>query len=98
MNNSNKNSQNRIKLSESQNKKLEIISIFLLIAFATFSLFIKNTFLNTNKENIALYINGERITELNGNKIDINTDNTFIIGDLNSDYNIIEIKNKKQAK
>lgn len=84
------------KLAVSENKKLEIIAILMLIVFALISLFIKNLFNGNNKSyNITVFVNGERVSEINGIKIDINVDNTFIIGDLNSDYNIIEIKDKK---
>ena len=84
------------KLSESENKRLEIITILALIIFAVISLFIKNIF--TQKEtsdNISVFVNSKKINEINGVKIDINVDNTFVIGDLDSDYNIIEIKDKK---
>ena len=84
------------KLSEGENKKLEIIAILSLIVFALISLFIKNFFSVENPTtNISVFVNGEKINEIDGKKIDINIDNTFIIGDLNSNYNIIEIKDKK---
>lgn len=84
------------KLSESENKRLEIIAILTLIIFAVISLFIKNILTqNESSDNISIYVNSKKIDEINGVKIDINVDNTFMIGDLDSNYNIIEIKDKK---
>lgn len=84
------------KLTERENKKLEIISILALIIFALASLFIKNIFTsNEPQDNISVFVNGKRITEINGIKIDINSDYTFTIGDKDFDYNTIEIKDKK---
>ena len=87
---------NKIKLTESENKKLEIVSIIILISFALISLFIKNILIDkTPENNISIFVDGKKIEEINGIKIDINIDNTFTIGDVHSDYNIIEIKNQK---
>ena len=87
------------KLSEEQNKKLEILAILMLIAFALVSYFIanivKNGVSNTDPNNINVFVNGEKITEIDGIPIDINVDRTFTIGDELGEYNTIEIKDKK---
>ena len=85
------------KISEEQNKKLELIATAILIIFAIIS-FIFSKFIfkrNTNSNNIIIFKNGEEIKEIDGKKIDINNDDTFIIGDLDGEYNIIEIVDHK---
>ena len=89
----------KTKLSEKQNKLLETAMIIILIVFALVSYFItkiiNNGSKNTTTKNITIFVNGEKLTYVDGVKIDINVDRTFTIGDKNSGYNIIEIKNKK---
>ena len=77
------------KLNEKQNKILETIAIVMLIVFALASYFITNLIDDRNKDsrNITIFLNGE--------KIDININNTFTIGDATGEYNIVEIKDKK---
>ena len=70
----------RKKLTEKQNKLLETFAIIMLIVFALISYFITNL-INGNKEeirNVVIYVNGEKITHVNGEIIDINIDKTFI--------------------
>ena len=87
------------KLNEEQNKKLEIFAILMLIAFALISYFIsnfvKNSGSNLDSNNINVFVNGERITKIDGIPIDISVDRTFTIGGETTDYNVIEIKDKK---
>lgn len=84
------------KLTDSENKRIEIIAIIALILFAIISMLIKDAFRNKDTaRNISIYLNGKKIEEIDGVKIDINVDNTLTIGDLNSNYNIIEIKDKQ---
>ena len=85
------------RLTEKQNKILETIAIIMLIVFALLSYFITHLINGKNKDtrNVSIYVNGERLTSINGKKIDINIDNTFTIGDATNVYNIIEIKDKK---
>lgn len=87
------------KLSEKQNKLLETFAIIMLIIFALVSYFITNI-INTNKSNnntrnVNIYVNGARITEIDGEKIDINIDRVFTIGNKERFYNTIEIKDHK---
>lgn len=87
------------KLSEEQNKKLEILAILMLIAFALISYFItnaiKNSGSNMGTNNISIFVHGEKITKIDGVPIDINVDRTFIVEDMTAEYNVIEIKDKK---
>ena len=85
------------KLNEKQNKILETIAIVMLIVFALASYFITNLIDDRNKDsrNITIFLNGEKLTDINGEKIDININNTFTIGDATGEYNIVEIKDKK---
>lgn len=85
----------REKLSDKEVKKLEVIAILGLIIFAVLSYILSNFIFKSDKRNIAIFLSGERINQIDGNRIDIDRDSTFVIGDKNSDYNIIEIKNKK---
>ena len=87
----------KMKLTEKQNKMLETAAIIMLIVFALSSYFITK---NINRKqvgdrNITVFVDGKKITDVDGIKIDINVDRTFIIGDKDGDYNTIEIKNKK---
>lgn len=87
----------RKKLTEKQNKLLETFAIIMLIVFALISYFITNL-INGNKEeirNVVIYVNGEKITHVNGEIIDINIDKTFTLGDATYEYNTIEIKDKQ---
>ena len=88
-------SRQREKLSDEQVKKLEIVSIIALIIFALLSYVISNFVFKGDKRNIAVFIAGEKITNVEGHRIDIDDNGTFVIGDKNADYNVIEIKNKK---
>lgn len=83
------------KLSDEQVKRLEVISIIILIVFAIISYVLSNFVFKRDKRNIAIFLAGERISRIEGQKIDIDRNATFVIGDKESDYNIIEIKNKK---
>lgn len=83
------------KISEESAKKLEVISIAVIIAFALLSYTISNFILKKDRRNIAVYKEGIKITQVDGRKIDINTDGTYTIGDRNGEYNIIEIKDKR---
>ena len=86
-------SNKKIKLSFDQNKKLEIISIIGLIIFAIISSFVTNfIFKNNSSGRISIFVDGKKITKINGQIIDINTPGEYVIGDLKGDYNIIEIK------
>ena len=85
----------REKLSTEQVKKLEVISIAVLIIFAVLSYVLSNFVFKRDKRNIAVFLAGEKITKVEGYKIDIDHNDTFIIGDKNFDYNVIEIKDKK---
>lgn len=85
----------REKLSDKEVKKLEVIAILGLIIFAVLSYILSNFIFKSDKRNIAIFLSGERINQIDGYRIDIDRDSTFVIGDKNSDYNIIEIKNKK---
>lgn len=87
----------KMKLTEKQNKMLETAAIIMLIVFALISYLITKN-INGNQvgdRNITVFVDGKKITHIDGVKIDINVDRTFIIGDKDGDYNTIEIKNKK---
>ncbi len=81
-------------MSGKATKYFEIIAIALLIVFAVVSYLLSNFIFKKEKNNIAIYRNDERISVVDGNKIDIDVDGTYVIGDKNGEYNIIEIKNK----
>ena len=85
----------REKLSTEQVKKLEVISIAVLIIFAVLSYVLSNFVFKRDKRNIAVFLAGEKITKIEGHRIDINHNAIFVIGDKNFDYNVIEIKDKK---
>ena len=85
----------REKLSTEQVKKLEVISIVALVIFAVLSYILSNFVFKRDKRNIAIFLDGERITKVEGHRIDIDHNDLFVIGDKNSDYNVIEIKDKK---
>lgn len=87
----------KMKLTEKQNKMLETAAIFMLIVFALSSYFITKNIngKQVGDRNITVFVDGKKITDVDGIKIDINVDRTFIIGDKDGDYNTIEIKNKK---
>lgn len=85
----------REKLSTEQVKKLEVISIVVLIIFAVLSYVLSNFVFKRDKRNIAVFLAGEKVTKIEGHKIDIDRNDVFVIGDKNFDYNVIEIKDKK---
>ena len=87
----------KIKLTEKQNKILETAAIIMLIVFALISYSITKIISGNQvgDRNITVFVDGKKITQIDGIKIDINMDRTFIIGDKAADYNTIEIKNKK---
>lgn len=85
----------REKISEESAKKLEVISIAVIIVFALLSYTISNYILKKDKRNIAIYKDGIKITEIDEKRIDINIDGIYTIGDRDGEYNIIEIKDKK---
>lgn len=85
----------REKLSTEQVKKLEVISIAALIIFAVLSYVLSNFVFKRDKRNIAVFLAGEKVTKIEGHKIDIDRNDVFVIGDKNFDYNVIEIKDKK---
>ena len=85
----------REKISNEKAKLLESIMIVILVIFAVVSYILTNFVFKSSKDNIAVYVDGERITQVAGHKIDININGTYTIGDKNGEYNIIEIKDKK---
>ena len=76
---------------------LETATIIMLIVFALNSYFITKNIngKQVGDRNITVFVDGKKITDVDGIKIDINVDRTFVIGDKDGDYNTIEIKNKK---
>ena len=85
----------REKMSEKSIKILETITIILIIAFALVSYIVSNYILKNERKNIAIYKKGVKITQVDGRRIDKNIDGIYMIGDKNSEYNIVEIKDKK---
>ena len=85
----------RVKISEEQNKKLETIAIIALIIFALASYFVTNFIFKKDTRNISIFVDGTRVTQVNGKNIDLNTPGTYTIGDPNGDFNIIEIKDHR---
>lgn len=83
------------KISDEKMKKIEIIMVFVLILFALVNYFVTTYVFKSSKENIVIWKGDERITEINGHKIDINNDMTFRLETSDGGYNIIEIKDKK---
>ena len=83
------------KLSEAQNKKLETFTTIGLIIFAIVSYLITNTLFKKDRRNISVFVNGIQITQVNGKSLDLNNPGTYTIGDLNGEFNIIEIKDHK---
>jgi len=81
-----------VKLSEEENKKLETFAIIALIIFALISYLITNFVVKKDRKNISVFIDGVQITQIDGHEIDLNSPGTYTIGDLNTEYNIIEIK------
>lgn len=84
----------REKISEEKAKKLEVIAIIAIIIFALASYIVSNFILKKDSNQIAVYQNGKRITQVDGHKIDINVNGTYVIGDRNAEYNVIKIENK----
>ena len=83
------------KLSEAQNKKLETFTTIGLIIFAIVSYLITNTLFKKDRRNISVFVNGIQITQVHGKSLDLNNPGTYTIGDLNGEFNIIEIKDHK---
>lgn len=79
-----------------QKEKIAAVLIALVAGVCTFISF--NMFGKSNvktSSDIVVYYCGEEITEVKGQKIDINKDMTFTLGDEDIGYNIIEIKDKR---
>lgn len=70
---------------------IAIVAVVCIIL--SYSMFAKKS--DTISQDIIIYYGNQEITEANGQKIDINKDMTFTIGDVDFGYNIIEIKDKK---
>ncbi len=85
----------RVKISEEQNKKLETIAIIALLIFALVSYLLTHFVFKKNTRNISVFVDGTRVTQVSGRKIDLNIPGTYTIGDPNGDFNIIEIKDHK---
>ena len=85
----------REKISDEKNRKLETFATIFLIIFAVVSYLITNFMFKKDNRNISITKNGERITQVNGQRIDINLTGTYTISDPNGDYNIIEIKDHR---
>lgn len=86
----------KTKLSEKQNKKLELICIFAIIIFALASFaFTKLMSKESSKSEIVIYFGGIEINEVNGQKISLKNDMTFTLTLEDGSYNTIEIKDKK---
>ena len=85
----------REKISEEKAKILEIIMIVVIIVFAVGSYILSHFIFKSDRNNIVIFVGGEQVTQVNGHHIDININGKYTIGDLNGDYNIIEIKDKK---
>ena len=85
----------REKISEEAAKKLEIIMTVVVIIFAVVSYIFTNFVFKKNKDNIAVFVAGEKISYIDGKKIDINIDGVYTIEDGNGGYNVIEIKDRK---
>ena len=82
-----------------KNTKKIFLIVLIIIAIAsflyTYKYFSKINTTSIKENNIVIFVGNQEITEVNGKKIDINKDITFIIGDKDEEYNTIEIKNKK---
>lgn len=85
----------REKISKEQSKKLEIFATIFLIVFAIASFGISTFFNIKTKENIVVFVEDKQISEIDGEAIDITVDRVFTIGDINGEYNTIEIKNNE---
>ena len=85
----------RVKISEEQNKKLETIAIIALLIFALASYLSTHFVFKKDTRNISIFVDGTRITQVDGRKIDLNTPGNYTIGDPDGDYNIIEIKDHR---
>ena len=85
----------RVKISEDQNKKLESIAIIALIVFAIASYLLTHFVFKKDTKNISVFVDGNRITQVGGRKIDLNIPGTYTIGDPDGDFNIIEIKDHR---
>lgn len=83
------------KISDEKMKKIEINMIIVLIIFAILNYIISKYVFIKKKNNIVVWNNNKRITEINGEVIDINKDMIFKIETDNGEYNVIEIKDKK---
>ena len=85
----------REKISEEKAKRLEIIMIIVIIVFAIVSYVVSHYILKSDKNNIAIFVDGKKITQIDGHHIDIRINGRYTVGDVNGDYNIIEIKDRK---
>ncbi len=85
----------RVKISEEQNKKLETIAIIALLIFALVSYLLTHFVFKKDTRNISVFVDGTRVTQVSGRKIDLSLPGTYTIGDPNGDFNIIEIKDHK---
>lgn len=83
------------KISDEKMKKIELVMIIVLIVFALANYFITTYVFKNSKDNIIVWKGEERITQIDGHKIDINKDMTFRLETPDGGYNIIEIKDKK---
>lgn len=73
-----------------------ILIIIIITSFIyTYNYFLKTDNTSIEENNIVIFIGDQEITEANGEKININKNMTFTIGDKDEEYNIIEIKDKK---
>lgn len=82
----------RVKISEEQNIRLETITIICLAIFAIASYLLTNFVFKKDTRNITVFVNGTRVTQVGGHRIDLNVSGTYTIGDPNGDFNIIEIR------
>ncbi|MBO6119766.1 MAG: NusG domain II-containing protein [Lachnospiraceae bacterium] len=85
----------REKISEEQNKKLELYAIIGITIFAIVSYLITNFVIKKDTRNVAVFVNGKRVTLIEGRKIDLNAQGTYVLGGKNGEYNVIEIKDHK---
>ena len=84
-----------MKISEEQNKKLETIAIIALLIFALVSYLLTHFVFKKDTRNISVFVDGTRVTQVSGRKIDLSLPGTYTIGDPNGGFNIIEIKDHK---
>lgn len=83
------------KLSNENNARLETISILFLIAFALISYIFTNYMQKKPDREISIYLNGIKITEIDGKKVDALNTGTYTLDCGDGDFNTIEIKGGK---